>query len=165
MMGRGSRRKPVRISRHRSARRSRAFQAVVILLGCTSLSCDALDEPTPSSFDEDFALELREQVFELYEKAKDSGETVPENVSEWVQEDIERMWTWEYKVLQMEEVEPSALEEELNALGKERWECSMAVSPASQLTVLCKRQAKSYLKLIPFKDVLKLVPVGEGGGE
>lgn len=165
MMGRDSTHKPVRRVRHRPNRRSRVFQAVVILLGCISLSCDALDEPTRRSFDEDFALELREKVLALYEKAKDSGETVPEDISEWVQEDIERMWTWEYRVLEVEEGKPLALEEELNALGKERWECSMVSSPASQLTLLCKRQAKSYLKLIPFKDVLRLVPIGEGGGE
>jgi len=131
------------------------------------VACDGevSENPSDAQSDKEFAMEIRERITDLYEKARESGETVPDDVRDCVEDDIERMWTWEYKVLRVDGTDPEQLEEELGELGKLRWECSMTAYPKPELTLLCKRQARSYIILIPFKDVLRVLPVGDGGGE
>ncbi len=95
----------------------------------------------------------------LYEKAKESGEKVPEDIKEWIKEDIKKIGTWEYKVVFLDT--RSNLEEELNKLGKERWECFWIDKRENGLKLFLKRPAKSYLKAIPTMYLLKLIPQGE----
>ncbi len=145
----------------------KGMHGLLVVLFFGMLGCDAelLEKPVSEQLDDELAVEIRERVTEFYEKARESGETVPDDVREWVEGDIDRMGTWEYKVLRVDGSDPEPLEEQLSELGKERWECSMTAYPKPQLTILCKRPARSYIKMLPFKDVLRLFPVGDGGGE
>lgn len=131
------------------------------------LACDGeiLEKPVSEKIDDKVAIEIREQIVDFYERARESGETVPDDIREWVEDDLERMWTWEYKVLRVDGTDPEQLQEELSALGIQRWECSLTAYPKPELTLLCKRPARSYLKMVPFKDVLRFFPGGGGGGE
>ncbi len=145
----------------------KGIHAILVFIFLGLLACDGelLEKPVPEPFDDEMAVEIQEQITEFYEKARESGETVPDDIREWVESDVERMGTWEYKVLRVDGTDPEPLEEQLSELGKQRWECSMTAYPKPELTILCKRPARSYIKMVPFKDVLRLFPVGDGGGE
>ena len=98
----------------------------------------------------------------LYEKAKEAGETGSDNVTDWVVEDFQRMASWEYKVVRLGETSDDTLEEQLNSLGEERWECFEVVVDKRGTALFLKRPAKSYLRAVPISDLLKLLPRGEG---
>ncbi len=93
---------------------------------------------------------------ELYEKAKESGEKVPEDIKDWIKEDIKKIGTWEYEIVLLDS--ESNLEEELNKLGIQRWECFWIEKRDNGLKLFFKRPVKSYLKAFPAKHLLKLIP-------
>ncbi len=96
-----------------------------------------------------------EQAKELYEKARESGEKVPENIKEWIKEDIKKIGTWEYKIVLIDS--KRSIEKELNELGKERWECFWIERKENGFSLFLKRPVKNYLKAIPAKHLLKLI--------
>jgi hypothetical protein len=68
-------------------------------------------------------------------------------------DEVMKLFRWTYRV---EEFAPSftaaALEDELNRLGKENWECFSIVSSPSGIRVTCKKRpmsAVNYLQYIP----------------
>jgi len=56
-------------------------------------------------------------------------------------------------------------EGKLNEAGKSRWECYHVSDLPGGMRFFMKRQKRSYLKNLPLKDVLKLVPLLDGGEE
>ncbi len=117
-----------------------------LLFGCS--------EDITTKFDEENR--YWKKAKELYEKAKESGEKVPEDIKDWIKEDIKKIGTWEYKIVFLDT--ESNLEGELNKLGKERWECFWIEKRENKLKLFMKRPVKSYLKAIPAKHLLKLIP-------
>ncbi len=113
-------------------------------------------EDITTKFDEENRYWMRAK--ELYEKAKQSGEKVPDDIKDWIREDIKKIGTWEYKIVFLDA--ESNLEEELKKLGKERWECFWIERRENGLSLFLKRPIKSYLKAIPAKRLLKLIPQG-----
>jgi hypothetical protein len=66
--------------------------------------------------------------------------------------ELEKLVTFEYKVLELEKTRSSAeLEESLAELGKDRWDCFHidSVTLEKSLRVYCKRAPKTMLKFIP----------------
>lgn len=107
---------------------------------------------------------LWNQLRQLHEKARQSGASVPGNLSDWVKEDLERAGSWEYRVTTVAAGD-AGLEQALNALGRERWEVVWVQPQAQDLRVLLKRPARTYLQSVPMTDLLKLLPkAGQGGG-
>jgi hypothetical protein len=96
-----------------------------------------------------------QKIKELYEKAKDSGEKVPEDILEWAKEDIKRAGKWDYKIVFIDPENENDLEQELNMLGNERWECFWVQAKSNGLTLFLKRSAKSYLKEIPLREIIR----------
>ena len=105
--------------------------------------------------------EATEEVKRLYEQARDAGEKVPEDVYSWVREDYGRMFAWEYTVLELGHEELSEAAEKMNLLGAERWECIAVVAGEGGLALFFKRRLKSYLRQVPLRDLLQLLP-GDG---
>lgn len=97
----------------------------------------------------------------LYEKAKSAGDDVPENVVDWVKEDMQRIGAWEYRIVALQAKTDRELEKELIKLGKDRWECFWLERDGSTLRLALKRPAKSYLQAVPVKELMKLIPKGE----
>jgi hypothetical protein len=107
---------------------------------------------------------LWEEIRRLYEEAKDAGEQVPEDVVEWVKLDFQKIGDWEYRVVTVPRKNDETLEETLTELGADRWECFWVEPTGNKLRLLLKRPSRSYLKMIPLSQLLKLVPGGGGEG-
>jgi hypothetical protein len=102
---------------------------------------------------------LMAQIRETYEQAKASGERVPADLWTWVREDLARAGTWEYRVLRTRGQDATALETELNTLGRERWECVGLTSPSVDRHVMVfKRPSRSYLGHLNLRDVMRVMP-------
>ena len=95
----------------------------------------------------------------VYERAVKAGDTSAKSAQKWVNDDIRKIGTWEYKVLKVDE-NPAANEAALNNLGQNRWEC-FAVMPRRNgtLTYHFKRPHRSYLQQLPAKELLRLAPM------
>lgn len=98
----------------------------------------------------------------LYRQAVHAGETSAVSTKEWVVDDLAKAGTWQYKILRSQD--HVAAEAELNELGKQRWEC-FAVKPGDSATLYyLKRSHRSYLRQLPARDLLRLLPIFGGVG-
>ena len=79
----------------------------------------------------------------------------------WAQEDIENLGDWEYRIVELDDESPEALEAELNTLGDERWEAYWVESTRRGVRVYLKRSSISYLSRVPLSTLGRLL----GGGQ
>jgi hypothetical protein len=101
---------------------------------------------------------------DTYQSLRDNGMTTAGSATEWVTEDWNKMGSWEYKVVDVGLMKSADIEKRLNELGAQRWECyHVSVGPSGQ-TMYFKKPAKSYLKHIPLRDVMKLIPMLDNEG-
>lgn len=137
-----------------------ARRLALLFLLCLSPTGCAGENHTESSSHE--SNPLLDKARELYEKAKRSGDHVPEDIAEWMQEDLQRVGDWEYRVVTTtppkDGSEAEALETLLNELGQERWDCFWIERKNGETRFFLKRPSKSYLKGVPMRDFLKLIP-------
>ena len=115
----------------------------VFMVGCGQTP----GEPSPA----DKALE---ELRSLYERAL---EEAPEDPVGWAKEDLSRFGDWEYRIVEIEDDSPDALEQQLNELGTERWEAFWVERTAQGLRVYLKRPARSYLRSMPLSELGKAV--------
>ena len=69
-----------------------------------------------------------------------------------VPEELKKLQQFEYKVIEIPRATPSPdVENRLNELGKERWDCTLGGSSATieSLTFYCKRRPDTPLKYVP----------------
>ena len=92
---------------------------------------------------------------ETFKSLKDQGLTTASSTGQWLSEDWQNMESWEYKVLASSSVSEEELEDKLNELGKQGWECFSI----DDQRMIFKKASESYLKRLPFKDVLRLAPL------
>jgi hypothetical protein len=102
--------------------------------------------------------EALKQLTTAYEAARDQGAEHTENITEWVKDDWNGMSAWEYKIINVDSEDMANLETKLNEVGKQRWDCFHVSEGAGNTKFFMKRHRKSYLKNIPLKDLLILVP-------
>ena len=76
---------------------------------------------------------------------------------EWLQDDIEKIGAWDYDIFSAEDIDKKNVQETLAALGQERWELVSAVSDGDAIVFILKRAKKSYVKVLPAQDVIKLM--------
>ena len=126
---------------------------LVSLSAPTSSQEDPGDETEPGVWTE---------VERLYESAKETGERVPKNIYDWVREDIENLGDWEYRVVELETSDSKSIEDELNELGQERWDCIWVQASGKTTRFFLKRPVRSYLTTLPLSQLLKLIPAGGG---
>jgi hypothetical protein len=130
--------------------------AVAISVLVTACGSGGDDEPEPDSGTWD-------KVVELYEQAREAGETGSKDAYEWAREDFHSIGDWQYRVVELSMASAEPLEDALNELGEERWECIWIESRDGNTTLaIFKRRARTYLNRVPMGDLLKLVPKGEG---
>ncbi len=100
------------------------------------------------------------ELLQLYERAIEAGEKIqiPDDVIERAREEIKRIGTWEYHVMTLSSPQDTALEQQLNELGRERWECHTTPRGHDKIRLVCKRPVRSYLKNIAVTDLLRLIP-------
>ena len=103
---------------------------------------------------------------EAFESLRDKGLTTADSASDWVTEDIRNMNALKYKIVKISMDDLEAVEDQLNDLGKLRWDCFHAVAKDGETILFFKKERRSILKNIPLKDMLKLVPLmGDGAGQ
>ena len=110
-------------------------------------------EPTPK--------DLGEQAKRLYEKAKETGEQVPEEIMAWAKSDLKNIGTWEYKIISVTHESEDEILQELNELGSQRWECFWVESSPEGKRFYMKKPIRSYLQMAAKAS--KVIPVPEGG--
>lgn len=130
------------------------FSIALILF--LSLGCSEIEKFVPES-GSNKKNHYKQKIEELYEKVKKSGEKVPEDTVEWAKEEIRKIGTWEYKVVILKFDNDSALEAELNNLGKERWECFWVKETDTGLRFYFKREVRSHLRSIPLGEILRTI--------
>ena len=102
-----------------------------------------------------------DQVVDLYEQAKEAGETTSKDAYEWVREDFHSIGDWQYRVVELPFGSAETLEQELNDLGADRWECVWIEPRDNKMLGIFKRRTRTYLNRVPMGDLLKLVPKSE----
>lgn len=103
-----------------------------------------------------------DQVVDLYEQAKEAGETTSKDAYEWVREDFHSIGDWQYRVVELPFGSAETLEQELNDLGTDRWECVWIEPRDGKMLGIFKRRTRTYLNRVPMGDLIKLVPKSEG---
>ena len=98
---------------------------------------------------------------ETFQSLKDQGLTTASDTSEWLSQDWDNIDSWEYKVVVIGDLANESLAKELNEHGKEGWECFHIADNR----YFFKKPSSSYLRSLPFKDVIKLVPLMGLGGD
>jgi len=141
-----------------------ATVVVCCLLGpMLAATPDAASQQEPTEPPDDSG--VWEEVVRMYETAKKTGEEVPKDVYEWARQDLQRHGTWEYRVVEIGATDAKAVEEALNGLGTERWECVWVQTSGKTMRLFVKRPVRSYLRDVPLSQLLKLVPgIGAGDG-
>lgn len=102
-----------------------------------------------------------EWATDTFNALKDQGLTTASNTTEWLSEDWSNMDRWEYKVIKLEAMEPAVAASQLNELGSDGWECFQVTGEG---VCFLKKPSHSYLRSLPFKDVIKLVPLMNAAG-
>ncbi len=113
------------------------------------------DAVTAGSDVTDGAVDL---VTSLYESAKETGETQTTNARDWVVGDLKKGGSWQYRVLQTPH-DPESQQAALSEAGKARWECYSVVRTENDTLLYLKRPARSVIRSLPAKELLRLLPL------
>ena len=132
---------------------------VLGLLLLVSLSAPISSQEDP---DDERDTGVWDEVERLYERAKETGERVPKDVYDWIREDIKNLGDWEYRVVEFGSSDSKSIENKLNELGQERWECIWVQTSGKTPRIFLKRPIRSYLTTLPLSQLLKLLPAGDG---
>ncbi|MFK7767929.1 MAG: hypothetical protein AB8B55_11965 [Mariniblastus sp.] len=92
---------------------------------------------------------------ETFESLKKQGLTTASDTGEWLTQDWRNMESWEYEVKDYSNADPEMLVKELNAMGKRGWDCFSVQGTRHYF----KKPTHSYLRQLPFKDMLRLIPL------
>jgi hypothetical protein len=99
---------------------------------------------------------------ETFEMLKAKGLTTASNTSEWLGQDWSNMESWEYKIVTLGDTD-EGLTNTLNELGKLGWECFETETRLDGTRFFFKKPTFSYLRQMPFKDLIKLAPLMNNG--
>ena len=98
-----------------------------------------------------------DKIKKKFEDLESENKELREIAKEWIKEDIEKIGDWEYKVVNLEYESIDELENKLNELGNERWECFWVEKKEEVVVFILKRPKTSYLQKIPKGDLLKML--------
>ena len=109
------------------------------------------------------AADTWEWANETFESLKSQGLTSAQSTSQWLGQDWKNMESWQYQIVVLDG-EPTEVAQKLNELGEQGWECFDVNELTSTSTKFYfKKPTFSYLRQLPFKDVIKLVPLMNAG--
>ena len=136
---------------------------LLFLLGAILVpACAQEEEPVPAEPADEETSDLWGEVQQLYEKAKEAGEQVPETTMDWIRQDLKRIGDWEYRIVSLSG-SSEQIEQELNKLGQERWDCFWVQPEDQRIRFFLKRPSRSYLSSMPVSSLMKLLPIGGSG--
>lgn len=115
-------------------------------------------QPSQEQIDSTPDSDYWKQFHEHYDKLSKEGRNKAEQAIEWMREDISNIGRWEYRIERIESSDDSFIEQKLNALGLERWQCYQVLEDKTgALRVFLKRPKQSVVRAFPFKDTLNLL--------
>lgn len=117
-------------------------------MGSSEEPADAGDEQLSSKI---------EAIKAYYRDSKESTTEMSKEAYEWLQEDIARIGAWDYQVFSAEDIDADETRETLTRMGQERWELVSAVPSGDKVVFVLKRPMKSFVKVLPAQEVLKLM--------
>lgn len=111
---------------------------LVFLFGCEQ----GADNPELQRLTKELDKTLQE-AHQFFEGATSTG-------NELATKEVEKLFTFEYRVEELNNtLSPEEMQEKLQELGQDRWECFHAEPQAKSLRFFCKRRPKTYLRYIP----------------
>ena len=95
---------------------------------------------------------------EKYEETLGDGKNLTSKSKEWLLKDIENIGDWEYKIVTFGSEKIKDIEMQLNALGRERWQCFWVEQVNDNAkSFYFKRTKMSYLSKIPTGAILRIM--------
>ena len=139
------------MNRRLKPKRSKDFVRVgaLVLLAGFIASCEKLDRVSEGSPVADEAVDKAKEVIG---KSKETAE----KAADWSEDDLRKIGAWDYKIVRFEDVSDEALQEELNILGAERWECYWVEETPDGPRFYFKKTKRSYLRHVPIGDLLRV---------
>ena len=134
---------------------------ILILTGCNdSSNGSAAGASSSATVEPDKGLTVPEFLESLSQRVQGASGGVQqalgpqgEVLQERTKEEVEKLFRWEYRVVETEASMATAdFEKRLGELGNEGWECFHITATSETTRITCKRRPRSalnYLKLIP----------------
>jgi len=126
------------------------------------IGCNRVDRIKKSTSEKLVNYDIMKEIESMYQRAKETGEKVPDDAIQWAMADVKKIGDWDYKVVRVSDDNPGEIEKTLNELGGSRWDCFWIDEDRSGKSLYMKRTARSYLKHIPLRDVLRAIPTDQG---
>lgn len=97
-----------------------------------------------------------------FEEAASDNKELSGQAKDWIEEDIKKIGDWEYKAINIKYESKEELENKLNELGNERWECFWIEKREKDPLFMFKRPKASYLQKIPKGELFKMLNPAQG---
>lgn len=121
--------------------------AALISASCQSQSTKKADDQKPQ---DSGLFDHMQGLLDSASKRVDEVTPSKQRVKELTTDELQKLHTWEYQVLELPaKTESPELEARLNQLGKEMWECAALDKSEKSLRLMCKRRPQTYLRYIP----------------
>lgn len=145
-------------------RKDVAYLAAILALGSivAANGCNRVDQIKKTTTEKLTNSDIRSEIESMYQRVKETGEKVPDDAIQWAMADVKKIGDWDYKIVRVSGDDPDEIEKTLNDLGGNRWDCFWVDEEGNVKTLYMKRTARSYLKHIPLRDVLKAIPTDQG---
>ena len=120
-------------------------------------ACSGENKEAPDSKVQDVS-KLESAMAELQNKYEELRQAKPSAAFDWASEDLKNIGDWEYKVIELSGLNSTELEDELNALGEERWQVFWINEDSNEkMQVMLKRPTVSYLSKLPLSSLGKIM--------
>lgn len=126
---------------------------LLLVLFPFDFSCAEENNEEPSYWD---------KIKKKFEESKSDDKELSEKAKKWIEEDIKKIGDWEYKAVLVTYDNTEELENKLNQLGDERWECFWIEKKDKDLVIMFKRPKISYLQKIPRGELFKMLNSAQG---
>lgn len=127
------------------------IRAVVLLSSCFVVTAcqGAVNGEGDQKSDEVATAESGGGLSEIQRSIRERISPLGNEVKRSASEELEKLFAVEYKVVEYDQtVSHQEFENQLNLLGKERWDCFHVESLDDTIRVWCKRRPRSYLQHI-----------------
>ena len=143
-------------------------QSIILKLIVSSVAfsllcaCNSENEKAPESNSQEES-KLESAMAELQNKYEELRQAKPSAAFDWASEDLKNIGDWEYKIIELSGLSATELEDELNALGEERWQVFWVKENSNdKMQIMLKRPTVSYLSKLPLSSLGKMMMNGEG---
>lgn len=116
---------------------------------CSSLFVQGCDTTVDTSQIEELSKDL-EQVLKDTKSRVSELSPSSDDLKNMTTDEFSKLHAFEYKIAEFpRDKSAGELEDELTALGKERWECFEVEALEKQYRLFCRRRPETYLRYLP----------------